>query len=85
MNHIPDSELNVPQIKKGIYKHYKGDECEVMGIALQSETLEPFVLYRHVTGKRSSETHYWVRPYAMFLEQVEIDGKTMPRFEFVRE
>jgi hypothetical protein len=82
MDHIPASEIQVPEIKKGVYKHYKGDHMEVIGVALHSETLEPFVVYHHLTGEHSGETHLWVRPYAMFLENVEVDGKSVPRFEF---
>lgn len=72
-------------IKPGLYRHYKGDEFEVTGIALHSETLEELVLYRHVTGDKAGEIHYWVRPRGMFLEEVEIDGKKMPRFQYLRD
>ncbi|PIR86958.1 MAG: DUF1653 domain-containing protein [Candidatus Harrisonbacteria bacterium CG10_big_fil_rev_8_21_14_0_10_49_15] len=73
------------EIKVGTYKHYKGDEVEVFGVALHSETLEELVLYRHTTGDKKAEQHYWVRPKAMFLETVQKDGKTMPRFEYMEE
>lgn len=72
-----------PMVKKGIYRHFKGDLVEVMGEALHSETLEPFVVYKHTTGKHAGEGHYWMRPVKMFLEEVERDGKKVPRFLYV--
>lgn len=73
------------EIKLGKYRHYKGDVVEVIGEALHSETLEKFVCYRHVTGKRKDEKYYWVRPIEMFLENVLIDGKEVKRFEYIGE
>lgn len=73
------------QIKSGKYRHYKGDIVEVIGKALHSETLEEFAVYKHVTGKRAGEPHYWVRPLKMFLEDVEVDGTKMRRFKYVGE
>lgn len=66
----------------GIYKHYKGNLYEVIGIGHHTETLEELVFYRalydsHEFGKNA----LWVRPLAMFLELVEINGKKVPRFE----
>jgi hypothetical protein len=63
-------------IQPGRYRHYKGNEYEVIGIASHSETLEPMVVYR----KLYDDGGLWVRPAAMFAEQVVIDGKTLPRF-----
>ena len=63
-------------IPPGRYRHYKGNEYEVIGIAQNSETLEPMVVYRPLYG----EGGLWVRPAAMFAEDVVIDGKTQPRF-----
>jgi len=63
-------------VKLGKYKHFKGNIYEVIGIAKHSETLEEFVVY-----KRDNEI--WIRPMEMFLEQIERDGKTIPRFEFI--
>ena len=71
------------EIKLGKYQHFKGDIVEVLGKALHSETMEEFVVYKHVTGKRTGESHYWVRPIAMFFETVEKDGLQIPRFKFV--
>ena len=63
-------------IPPGRYRHYKGNEYEVIGIAQHSETLEPMVVYRPLYG----EGGLWVRPASMFAENVIIDGKTQPRF-----
>ncbi len=73
------------KIKPGKYKHFKGDVMEVIGTALHSETLEEFVVYKHVTGKRAGEPHYWIRPLKMFLEEVEVEGKRVSRFEYIGE
>ena len=72
-------------IRPGVYRHYKGDEMEVIGSALHSETLEEFVVYKHLTGEHAGETNFWVRPRGMFLEEVEVDGAHKPRFEFLRD
>jgi len=72
-------------IKPGIYKHFKGGIVEVFGIALDSETLEKMVVYSHkdpVKGKEAMSM--WVRPLKMFQENVEVNGKKIPRFEFVK-
>jgi cyclomaltodextrinase / maltogenic alpha-amylase / neopullulanase len=66
-------------LKLGKYKHYKGNEYEVIGIAKHSETLEELVVYRALYG----EEQIWVRPLDMFLEEVDVDGKKVPRFSFV--
>jgi hypothetical protein len=68
-----------PELVKGRYRHYKGNEYEVIGVAFHTETLEPLVIYRALEHKKGAE--FWVRPYDMFVEQVTIDGKTMPRFK----
>ncbi len=70
-------------VKLGKYRHFKGEIMEVVGTALHSETKEELVVYRHVNGSRAGEENYWVRPIGMFLEKVVVDGKEMPRFEFV--
>jgi len=63
----------------GLYRHYKGGEYEVVGTVRHSETLEPMTLYRALYGQRG----LWVRPAAMFLEAVDIDGVVQPRFRKV--
>ena len=65
-----------PDITLGRYRHYKGNEYEVMAVARHSETLEPVVVYRALYG----EGGLWVRPYAMFCEQVMVDGQLVARF-----
>lgn len=67
------------EIRLGKYRHFKGNEYEVMGVAKHSETLDKFVVYRALYGERG----LWVRPKAMFLEEIQRDGKMMKRFEFV--
>lgn len=64
------------QPQPGRYRHYSGKEYEVLGIARHSETLEPLVVYRALYGAGE----LWVRPAAMFIETVVIDGSTKPRF-----
>ena len=60
----------------GIYRHYKGQRYEVLGIARHSETLEELVVYRALYGEHG----LWVRPMAMFVETVTVDGEPVPRF-----
>ena len=60
----------------GLYRHYKGLMYEVVGTARHSESLEPMTLYRALYGERG----LWVRPAAMFNEEVVIDGLRQPRF-----
>lgn len=66
-------------MKTGIYRHYKGNEYEVIGIAKHSETLEEYVVYRALYG----DGRLWIRPLQMFKELVTVDGKVKPRFEFI--
>jgi cyclomaltodextrinase / maltogenic alpha-amylase / neopullulanase len=66
-------------LKLGKYRHYKGNEYEVIGVAKHSETLEDLVVYRALYGNCG----LWVRPLKMFTEEVEIDGKKIPRFEYI--
>ena len=61
----------------GTYRHYKGGMYEVVGTVRHSESLEPMTLYRALYGERG----LWVRPAAMFVEEVVIDGKRQPRFQ----
>ena len=66
---------------KGIYKHYKGNLYEVIDVAKHSETEEEHVVYRTLYGDYS----LWVRPLAMFIETVELDGQQVARFEYVED
>lgn len=68
-------------LKPGTYRHYKGKEYRVIGVAKHSETLEELVVYETLYDNEVSRL--WVRPLEMFLENVEVDGKTVPRFEYV--
>lgn len=61
----------------GRYRHYKGMEYEVIGTVRHSETLEPLTLYRALYGEQG----LWVRPAAMFNEDVHINGSLQPRFQ----
>ena len=73
------------KLEKGKYKHYKGNFYEVLGIARHSETLEELVVYKALYESEFSKDALWVRPLAMFLEEVEINGEKVPRFEFVEK
>ncbi|MBP1575197.1 MAG: DUF1653 domain-containing protein [Oscillospiraceae bacterium] len=66
-------------IKPGRYRHFKGNEYEVIGTAKHSETLEEMVVYRALYG----EFGLWVRPAKMWEETVERDGKTYQRFTYI--
>jgi hypothetical protein len=68
-------------IKEGKrYRHFKGNEYLVLHLAKHSETEEDMVVYQALYGERG----IWVRPLAMFLEQVEINGKLINRFEEIQ-
>ncbi|MFT4303475.1 MAG: DUF1653 domain-containing protein [Candidatus Woesearchaeota archaeon] len=67
---------------EGKYKHYKGKEYEVIGIAKNSETLEEMVIYKPLYN---SDTKLWVRPAKMFFEKVTVDGKEVNRFNKIEE
>ena len=68
----------LPDTPLGRYRHYKGGEYEVIGVARHSETLEPLVVYRPLY----TDSGWWVRPHAMFFEQVEVNARLQPRFAF---
>jgi hypothetical protein len=69
----------LPPAQPGRYRHYKGGEYELVAVARHSESHEPLVVYRPLYG----EGGWWVRPHAMFFEQVEVGGRMQPRFAFV--
>lgn len=69
------------QIRFGKYRHYKGNEYEVIGIARHSETLEEMMVYRSVKNPKE----IWARPLVMFSEKVIVNGKQIPRFEFLEK
>lgn len=70
-------------LKIGRYQHYKGNFYNVVGVAKHSETLEELVVYE--TLYENPRSKFWVRPLKMFLENVIVDGKEMPRFKLVEE
>ena len=69
------------EIRLGKYRHFKGNEYEVVAVGKHSETLEDYVIYRALYG----EGGYWVRPLSMFLEVITRDGKSFSRFEYIGE
>ena len=71
------------EITLGKYQHYKGNFYEVIGTARHSETLEELVVYRALYESEYGKNSLWVRPKAMFLEHVIVDGKEIPRFTLV--
>lgn len=67
------------EIKPGRYRHFKGNEYEVLFTALNSETCEPMVVYRALYG----DEKIWVRPASMWNETVTVNGETKKRFEYL--
>lgn len=72
-------------IETGIYKHYKGNLYEVIGVAHHSETLEEMVVYRALYKSQFGENSLWVRPLKMFIEYVENNGEKVKRFELIKQ
>ncbi len=68
-------------MKLGKYRHFKGNEYEVLAVANHSETLEKMVVYKALYGKEE----IWVRPLSMWDEEITRDGKTFKRFEYIGE
>lgn len=73
----PEWSEKAKDLKLGRYRHYKGNEYEVIGVTHHSETLEELVVYRALYDQGS----LWVRPLAMFMEEVEVDGQKVSRFK----
>lgn len=67
------------QLLPGLYRHYKGQQYQVFEVARHSETEEVLVVYRCLYGDYS----WWVRPLSMFQESVEVDGRQLPRFQYL--
>ncbi len=67
------------EIKLGNYRHFKGEVYEVVGLGKHSETLEELVIYKN------DKSEVWVRPKKMFFENILIDGKKIPRFEYLEK
>jgi len=66
-------------MKLGLYRHFKGNEYQVINVATHSETEEQMVIYRPLYGAMD----LWIRPLSMFTEIIERDGKTFQRFEYI--
>lgn len=74
---MPMTDLSpLPALPLGHYRHFKGGNYQVLGVVRHSETLEPMVLYRPL----DNDVGTWVRPHAMFVDDVEVDGQRQPRF-----
>ena len=76
---MSDTDLPLPDLPPtplGRYRHYKGGEYEVMGVARHSETLEPLVVYRPLYN----DSGWWLRPHAMFFGTLTVDGAQQLRF-----
>ena len=71
----------LPPTPPGRYRHYKGGEYELVGVARHSETLEALVVYRPLYNASG----LWVRPHAMFFGELEVDGRLVRRFAPVKE
>lgn len=69
------------EIKKGVYRHFKGNKYRVIDFGFHSETTEEYVIYKALYG----DGLIWLRPKAMFNEYVIVDGKPVKRFEFIEE
>lgn len=67
------------RIKKGRYRHFKGNEYLVLNTAYHSETLEEYVVYQALYGEKK----IWIRPASMWNETIERDGKVFKRFEYI--
>lgn len=73
------SGAGAPALPPGRYRHYKGRDYAVVGLARHSETEEWLVVYQALYGERG----WWVRPYRMFVEHVDVVGEQRPRFRYV--
>ncbi len=68
-------------IKPGLYRHYKGKDYEIIGIARHSETLEEFAVYKALY--QTEGQNLWIRPIQMFSDMVKVEGVEQPRFRFL--
>jgi hypothetical protein len=73
-----NEDYNMNHILLGAYRHYKGGRYEVVGFAKHSETLEEMVVYKSLDGDGGT----WVRPLSMWDDPIEVDGRTVKRFEY---
>jgi len=77
---VNKAEKSNSEIQKGLYRHYKGGEYQVLDVAVHSETEELMVVYRPQYGEKK----LWVRPLRMFVENIQVDGCQVARFELIR-
>ena len=78
---LPPLSDQAKNLRPGIYEHYQGQWYRVLGVARHSETLEELAVYQAQYGDHS----FWVRPVAMFCEDVELNGVQKPQFLFLHE
>lgn len=71
----------MPTLQQGIYKHYKGNLYQVIGVGLHTETQETLVFYKALYG----EYRLFARPFAMFTETLTIEEHEVPRFKFIQK
>ena len=72
------------EVKLGKYQHFKGNLYVAIGVARHSETLEELVVYKALyDSEEFGSNSLWIRPKKMFMENVVVDGKEMPRFRYV--
>ena len=73
--------METTKIQLGEYEHFKSKDMryEVLGVARHSETLEEFIVYKKLYDDKST----WIRPLAMFFENVEVNGESVPRFKYI--
>ncbi|MFZ2737596.1 MAG: DUF1653 domain-containing protein [Burkholderiaceae bacterium] len=76
----PEPPIMTPT-RPGLYRHYKGNLYQVVGMVRHSETLEAMTLYRALYGEHG----LWVRPAAMFAQEIVFEGMLQPRFAWVAE
>jgi cyclomaltodextrinase / maltogenic alpha-amylase / neopullulanase len=81
LSHSQVRQLFPMSLPLGRYRHFKGNEYEVLGVARDSESEQEYVVYRALYGERG----LWIRPLSMFTEEVERDGRRQARFTFVAD
>ena len=75
---------DLPKIEPGLYRHYKGNMYTVHGVGRNTEVHEYYVVYSPV-GDKAGLPQFWLRPYDMFMETVELEGQTVPRFHKIAQ
>lgn len=77
--------MSINTVKPGKYQHYKGGTYEVLGVARHSETLEELVVYQALYNDETyGQNALWVRPKKMFIEEIFVQGKLVPRFKLIK-